>query len=152
MASGWALGARVGGAERAEPECAIRGAVAGSTNAFRVTDCMVGQDLRRKPAAHARSTRDGRRGPRGANGPAGGGAGREALDVASYISDMTAQLEAMSLAAGLDLLGYFLAMARSEADMFVRTNATGENGAEGADDERDGFSDEGQAAFEGPAD
>jgi hypothetical protein len=47
----------------------------------------------------------------------------EALDVAEYVSDMTAQLEAMALVAGLDLVAYFLGMARSEADLFVRTNS-----------------------------
>ena len=114
-------------------------------------DGMVGRhgDLRRKRAAHLSSTRDQAAAPRGGNGLGKGVAAREALDVASYISDMTAQLEAMSLAAGLDLLAYFLGRARSDADLFVRTNASGE---EGADDERDGFSDEGQATFEGPAD
>ena len=50
--------------------------------------------------------------------------------MARYVADMTAQLEAMALAADLDLLGYFLGMARAEADLFVRTNAE-------AGDERD---------------
>jgi hypothetical protein len=70
---------------------------------------------------------------------------RESLDVAGYVSDMTAQLEAMALAAGLDLLAYFLGMARSEADLFVRTNAGPDGEAEGGDG--DPPSDEGQAAF-----
>ena len=65
---------------------------------------------------------------------------RDALDVASYVSDMTAQLEAMALAGGLDLLAYFLGMARSEADLFLRTNAGAEESA--------GPSEEGQAAFD----
>ena len=70
---------------------------------------------------------------------------REAIDVAGYVSDMTAQLEAMALAGGLDLLAYFLGMARSEADLFLRTNA----GAEGeAESEDDALSDEGQVAFD----
>jgi hypothetical protein len=47
----------------------------------------------------------------------------EALDVAEYVSDVAAQIEAMALAAGLELLAYFLGMARSEADLFVRTNS-----------------------------
>jgi hypothetical protein len=51
---------------------------------------------------------------------------REALDVARYITDMTAQLEAMAIAARLDLLAYFLGMARAESELFVRTNAVAE--------------------------
>jgi hypothetical protein len=51
---------------------------------------------------------------------------REALDVARYITDMTAQLEAMAIAARLDLLAYFLGMAKSESEIFVRTNAVAE--------------------------
>lgn len=55
--------------------------------------------------------------------PSRGLVSREALDVARYVADMTAQLEAMALAADLDLLGYFMGMARAEADLFVRVNA-----------------------------
>jgi hypothetical protein len=40
--------------------------------------------------------------------------------VASYIADMTAQLGSMATAAGLDLLAYFLAMARAESDAASR--------------------------------
>jgi hypothetical protein len=36
--------------------------------------------------------------------------------VARYVADMTAQLESMARAAGLDMLAYFLAMARAEAN------------------------------------
>jgi hypothetical protein len=36
--------------------------------------------------------------------------------VAGNIADMTAQLESMAMAAGLDLLAYFLAMARAESE------------------------------------
>jgi hypothetical protein len=36
--------------------------------------------------------------------------------VAGYIADMTAQLETMATAAHLDLLAYFLAMARAEGE------------------------------------
>ena len=36
--------------------------------------------------------------------------------VAGYVADMTAQLESMARAAGLDMLAYFLAMARAEAN------------------------------------
>ena len=46
---------------------------------------------------------------------------------------MTAQLEAMAIAARLDLLAYFLGMARAESEIFVRTNAVAE--AERADEQ-----------------
>jgi len=59
----------------------------------------------------------------------------EALDVARYITDMTAQLEAMAIAARLDLLAYFLGMAKAESEIYVRTNAVAE--AEHADDQSD---------------
>ena len=39
---------------------------------------------------------------------------------------MTAQLEAMAIAARLDLLAYFLGMARAESEIYVRTNAVAE--------------------------
>ncbi len=58
---------------------------------------------------------------------------REALDVARYITDMTAQLEAMAIAARLDLLAYFLGMAKAESEIYVRTNAIAE--AERIDEE-----------------
>ncbi|HEX9169225.1 MAG TPA: hypothetical protein VF886_09905 [Roseiarcus sp.] len=51
---------------------------------------------------------------------------QEALDVAQYITDMTAQLEAMAVAAHLELLAYFLGMAKAESELFVRTNAVAE--------------------------
>ena len=57
----------------------------------------------------------------------------EALDVARYITDITAQLEAMAIAARLDLLAYFLGMARAESEIYVRTNAVAE--AERADEQ-----------------
>ena len=99
---------------------------------------------RRKRAARAHVTREAERHATPASSPAA--ATRESLDVAGYVSDMTAQLEAMALAAGLDLLAYFLGMARSEADHFVRTNACSEG--EGSDDEDGGLSGEGQAPFD----
>ena len=40
----------------------------------------------------------------------------DAAAVAGYIADMTKQLESMARAAGLDLLAYFLAMSRAEAN------------------------------------
>ena len=57
---------------------------------------------------------------------------REGLDVARYITEMTAQLEAMAIAARLDLLANFLGMASAESELFVRTNAVVEVG--GADE------------------
>jgi hypothetical protein len=47
---------------------------------------------------------------------------------------MTAQLEAMAIAARLDLLAYFLGMARAESEIYVRTNAVAE--AERVDEEQ----------------
>ena len=69
--------------------------------------------------------------PKRAEDPSRSLVAREALDVAHYITDMTAQLEAMAIAARLDLLAYFLGMARAESEIFVRTNAVAE--AERAD-------------------
>jgi hypothetical protein len=92
----------------------------------------------RGPATHSRY----------GSAEAGDGApSREAIDVAAYVSDMTAQLEAMALAANHDLLAYFLGMARSEADLFLRTS-------EGAEDETGGagLSEESQAGFDHPED
>lgn len=43
--------------------------------------------------------------------------------IAGYIADMTAQLESMATASGLDLLAYFLAMARSEGEAAARGEA-----------------------------
>jgi hypothetical protein len=68
-----------------------------------------------------------------ASDPSHGAVTREALDVARYITDMTSQLEAMAIAARLDLLAYFLGMARAESEIFVRTNAVAE--AERAEEE-----------------
>ena len=61
-----------------------------------------------------------------ADDPSRGAVRREALDIAQYITDMTAQLEAMAVAARLDLLAYFLGMAKAESELFVRTNAVAE--------------------------
>jgi hypothetical protein len=52
-------------------------------------------------------------------GPARGETTNEARDIARYVADMAAQLEAMSEAAELELLAYFLSMARAEAEMVV---------------------------------
>ncbi len=101
---------------------------------------------RRKRGANARSTHEPEEPSSSTRDPAEQVATRASLDVAGYVSDMTAQLEAMALAAGLDLLAYFLGMARSEADLFVRTN-TGPEG-EGGEAEGDGPSDEDQVPFD----
>ncbi len=45
------------------------------------------------------------------------------LEVARYVTDMIAQLEAMAVAARLDLLAYFLSMAKAEGVLYVRGNA-----------------------------
>jgi hypothetical protein len=47
---------------------------------------------------------------------------REAVGVARYVTDMTAKLEAMAIAARLDLLAYFLSMVKAEGDSFIRGN------------------------------
>jgi len=46
--------------------------------------------------------------------------GLEAAAVARYIADMAAQLETMAIVARLDLLAYFLAMARAEGETSAR--------------------------------
>ena len=53
---------------------------------------------------------------------AGDAVGDDAQEVAvaRYIADMTAELEAMAKAARLDLVGYFLAMARAESETAAR--------------------------------
>ena len=52
--------------------------------------------------------------------------GANAAAVAGYIADMTAQMESMAAAAGLDLVGYFLAMARAESE--AAAQGAGEEG------------------------
>src|SRR5271155_5421529 len=89
--------------------------------------------LRHKPGVGRGGKRALPRSPRGANDPSQGAVTREALDVARYITDMTAQLEAMAIAARLDLLAYFLGMAKAESEIYVRTNALAE--AERADED-----------------
>ena len=78
---------------------------------------------RRKRAGRGRDARDPQ-GPATMHAdPSVRIAPREALDVARYVTDMTAQLEAMAVAARLDLLAYFLGMAKAEGDLFVRGNS-----------------------------
>ena len=43
-----------------------------------------------------------------------------------YFRDMTSQLEAIAKAANLDLVAYFLGMARCETELFVRRAAEAE--------------------------
>jgi hypothetical protein len=63
---------------------------------------------------------------RRADDPSRGVAAQQALDLAQYITDMAAQLEAMAVAAHLEQLAYFLGMAKAESELFVRTNAAAE--------------------------
>ena len=89
---------------------------------------------RRKRGEYGRAGKSAlARSPRRANDPSHGAVTREALDVARYITDMTAQLEAMAIAARLDLLAYFLGMAKAESEIYIRTRAVAE--AERVDDE-----------------
>ena len=82
---------------------------------------------RRARAEQGRAGRNGAaRPPRRANDSSYRAVTHEALDVARYITDMTAQLEAMAIAARLDLLAYFLGMAKAESEIYVRTNAVAE--------------------------
>jgi hypothetical protein len=75
------------------------------------------------------------RSPRRADDPSHGAVTREALDVARYIAGMTAELEAVAIAARLDRLVYFLGMAKVESEIFVRTHGAPE--AERAEEESD---------------
>jgi hypothetical protein len=91
---------------------------------------------RRKRVEHSRTGKGLPAEPiRKSEGPSAGLVSREALDIARYITDMTAQLEAMAVAARLDLLAYFLGMARAESELFVRTNTV----AEGEPEDEDPF-------------
>ncbi len=89
---------------------------------------------RRVRGEQGRAGRNGSgKAPRRANDSSYRTVTHEALDVARYITDMTAQLEAMAIAARLDLLAYFLGMAKAESEIYVRTNAVAE--AERRDEE-----------------
>ena len=81
---------------------------------------------RRKRAERGRLEKSASGRPLKKADPSTGAVTREALDVARYITDMTAQLEAMAIAARLDLLAYFLGMAKAESEIYVRTNAVAE--------------------------
>ena len=88
---------------------------------------------RRKRGEHARASKGAQAKPLKKADAFSRTVTREALDVARYVTDMTAQLEAMAIASRLDLLAYFLGMARAESELFVRTNAAPE--ADREDDE-----------------
>ncbi len=91
---------------------------------------------RRKRTAALRTVRDSPTAPlRRAGDRSRGVAAREALDVARYVADMTAQLEAMAIAADLDLLAYFMGMAKAEAELFIRTNAEASEEPESSGDQ-----------------
>ena len=88
---------------------------------------------RHKPGGGRAGKRAPPRSPRRADDPSHGAVTREVLNVARYIIDVTAQLEAAAFAAHLDQLAYFLGMAKAESGIFVRTYGAPE--AEGAEDE-----------------
>lgn len=73
------------------------------------------------------------RGP--AEGPASRPDAREALDIARYVTDMTAQLEAMAIAAKLELIAYFLGMAKAESELYVRSNVAPDDADEVIEEE-----------------
>ena len=82
--------------------------------------------LRRKPGGGRGGKRAPPRSPRRAGDPSHGAVTREVLDVARYITDVTAQLEALAIAAHLDLLAYFLGMAKAESEILVRVSGVAE--------------------------
>ena len=86
-------------------------------------------DERRQVARQVRAAS-----PPFAGGPprATGSRAEDAAAVACYIADMTAQLELMARAARLDLIAYFLAMARAESCAAANGEAEGCNPAHGA--------------------
>jgi hypothetical protein len=95
---------------------------------------------RRKRREHGRTSKNAYSTPaRRADSTSSGVASAEALDVARYITDMTTQLEAMAVAARLDLLAYFLGMAKAESELFVRTNAVAEVEAEAEAEDSDPY-------------
>jgi hypothetical protein len=88
---------------------------------------------RHKPGGGRAGKRAPPRSPRRADDPSHGAVTREVLDVARYITDVTAQLEAVAIAAHLDRLAYFLGIAKAESEILVRINGILE--AERAEDE-----------------
>ena len=53
---------------------------------------------------------------------------REALEVSRYVRDMTARLEAMAVAARLDLLAYFLSMTKAESELLIAEGPRAKSG------------------------
>jgi hypothetical protein len=84
--------------------------------------------LRHKPGGGRGGKRAPPRSPRRAHDPSHRAVTREVLDVARYITDVTAQLEALAIAAHLDRLAYFLGMARAESETSVRVSGVPEAG------------------------
>jgi hypothetical protein len=89
--------------------------------------------LRHKPGGGRGGKRAPPKSPRRSDDPSHGAVTPEMLEVARYIASVTAQLEAVAIAARLDLLVYFLGMAKGESEIFVRTYGAPE--AERAEDE-----------------
>jgi hypothetical protein len=84
--------------------------------------------LRHKPGGGRGGKRAPPRSPRRAHDPSHRAVTREVLDVARCITDVTAQLEALAIAADLDRLAYFLGMARAESETSVRVSGVPEAG------------------------
>ncbi len=76
---------------------------------------------RHKPGDERAGKRVPPRSRRRADDPSHGAVTREALDVASYIADVTAQLEAVAITAHLYRLASLLGMAKAESERIVRT-------------------------------
>jgi hypothetical protein len=84
--------------------------------------------LRHKPGGGRGGKRAPPTSPRRAHDPSHRAVTREVLDVARCITDVTAQLEALAIAADLDRLAYFLGMARAESETLVRVSGVPEAG------------------------
>jgi hypothetical protein len=84
--------------------------------------------LRHKPGGGRGGKRAPPTSPRRAHDPSHRAVTREVLDVARCITDVTAQLEALAIAADLDRLAYFLGMARAESETSVRVSGVPEAG------------------------
>jgi hypothetical protein len=89
--------------------------------------------LRHKPGGERGGKRAPPRSLRRGDDPSHEAVTREVLDVARDIAGMTAQLEAMAIAAQLDRLAYFLGMAKAEIEILVRVSGVPES--ERAEDE-----------------
>ena len=81
--------------------------------------------LRQKPGRERRKARAPEIAEKSRRSVSGAVTG-EVLDVARYISDVTAQLEALAIAAHLDQLAYFLGMAKAESEVLVRVSGVPE--------------------------